>query len=519
MPRSGARRIPAILLYGSYAAATLAGVVLILTRSSMLAVGVPAMLLYGLIATSLAVTSWRCRRLDRRTRRAWGVIAVAFSLMLVFPVLFGVFNTARFPSPGDVVRLTFTLTLMLGLLMFPLTPTTVTERRKISLDALTVVGGGLITLWYLVVGPGLTATGGSFRTIAAASAYPFADLMLIFSIATVLLRGTDRSTRRPLSMLAAGAGCFVVVDIYLGYVRSHDLPIELINSWPFLGYETAHFLMAAAALQQHVGAGERTVTSSPRLRLPAYSRLPYAAVALGYALMVVAAFGEKHMYPWSGLVLGGIGITALVIIRQVLVQRENHRMAVTDTLTGLANRSQLHQGLERALARAARGGHSTAVILADLNGFKEVNDSLGHRAGDQMLVAFGGMLRRAVLGSDLVARLGGDEFAIVLQNIRGIANAEAVAGRALAEMGQPVMIDDVALTIRASLGIAISGPGELDNDELLHRADQAMYRAKRAKSAGWDSYDPAKDPHPTSRRADPLSAHTLGDRSVNPMPG
>ncbi len=518
-PGGGAARISAILLYGSYAATTFAGVVMTLMGSSALYVAVPAMLLYGLVAASLAVACWRCGRLDRRTRRAWAVIALAFSLMAVFPALFGVFSAASFPSPGDVVRLTFTITLMIGLLTFPLTPTSVTERRKISLDALTVVAGGLITLWYLVVGPGLVATGGSIRKITAASAYPIADLMLIFSIATVLLRGTDRSTRRPLSMVAAGAGCFVLVDIYLGYVRSHGLPIELINSWPLLGYATAHFLMATAALQQYVGASERAAMSGSRPRLPVYSRLPYVAVVLGYGLMVVAVFGEKHLYPWSGLVSGGVGITALVIIRQVLVQRESQRMAVTDALTGLANRPQLHQGLDRALARAARNGYFTAVVLADLNGFKQVNDSLGHRAGDQMLVAFGGMLRRAVLGSDLVARLGGDEFAIVLQNIRGIDNADVVARRALAEMSRPVLIEDVPLMISASLGIAISGPGELDSDELLHRADQAMYRAKRGRSAGWESYDPAKDTDPTADRPNSLSAPTLGDRSADPMLG
>ncbi|WP_203872463.1 GGDEF domain-containing protein, partial [Planomonospora parontospora] len=160
--------------------------------------------------------------------------------------------------------------------------------------------------------------------------------------------------------------------------------------------------------------------------------------------------------------------------------------AMTDPLIGLANRAHLTEVLSRALARSARSGQSVAVLLTDLDGFKQVNDSLGHQAGDQLLVAFGRMLRRAVLGSDVVGRLGGDELAVVLHGIAAPQDAETVAQRLLAEMRQPVMVGDAVLQVRGS--IALSGPGELNLDELMHHADMAMYRAKHHLGGGWYRY-------------------------------
>ena len=166
--------------------------------------------------------------------------------------------------------------------------------------------------------------------------------------------------------------------------------------------------------------------------------------------------------------------------RQVLVLRENHQMAITDGLTGLANRSRLQDALGHALARSARTGHPVAVLLADLNRFKEINDTLGHAAGDQLLVAFADMLRRSVLGSDVVGRLGGDEFAIVLPDIGEPSNTGAVVRRIRHEMETPIMIGDVVVQIDAALGVAVATPGETDSDALMHLADQAMYADKRA---------------------------------------
>lgn len=483
-----------------YALAMMVGIGLVVTGHTAQIPAVPAMLVFGLVGLVFAVRCWRCRTLDRRTRRAWGVISSSYVLLLIFPILFQLYPPIQFPGPGDVVRIGFTLSLSAGLLAVPLRKSSPADRRKVGFDVATVVLGGFIVLWYLVVGPGLVTTGISIGKIIAASAYPATDLLLTFSIARALLRATDPSTRRPLSLLAGAAGAFVVGDVYLGYVRSHGLSVRLIDTWPLLMYLTAHFLLASAGLRQYRQAARSRVAGDGQRRVPVSSRLPYAAVVLGYCMMLLAMAVEKRLFPWTGLVLGSIGITAVVVARQMVVQRESHRMAVTDMLTGLANRAQLYDTLARSLERANHTGRITAVILADMNGFKQVNDTLGHQAGDQMLVAFAEVLRRAVLGSDVVARRGGDEFAIVLHDIGEIANAEAVLRRIRTGMEQPVVLAGRSMTLRASFGLALGGPGQSDVDDLLHRADLAMYEAKRTNNLDWVRYEPGMG----IQNADPL---------------
>lgn len=219
------------------------------------------------------------------------------------------------------------------------------------------------------------------------------------------------------------------------------------------------------------------------------SLLPYLSIALGYGLLLAVAVGQHTVYPWVGLVCGAAAITSLAVARQVIALRENHQLAITDGLTGLHNRVYLYDALSRALARGQRAGELVAVLLVDLGGLKQINDTRGHRAGDQLLVAFGGMLRRSVLGSDVVGRLGGDEFAVILQDIGTPGNAEAVARRIVAEMDRPVVISGGSVRLRAGIGIALSGPDELGPDELLHRADVAMYHAKRGNTSGYEQYD------------------------------
>jgi diguanylate cyclase (GGDEF)-like protein len=255
----------------------------------------------------------------------------------------------------------------------------------------------------------------------------------------------------------------------------------------FLILLITHFLFAVAAFEQFRTAIRPLQTAPPRRSV---SRLPYLAVLLSCGLLLIAALREPTTYPWLGLVTGAVLLTLFVMGRQVLVLRENHQMAITDGLTGLANRSRLHETLGWALARSARNGRPVAVLLADLNRFKEINDTLGHAAGDQLLVAFAEMLRRSVLGSDVVGRLGGDEFAIVLPDIGAPGNTAAVLRRIRQEMQTPIMVGDVVVQIHAAIGAAVATPGETDADALMHRADQAMYADKRA---GKEDTDPDSD--------------------------
>jgi len=153
--------------------------------------------------------------------------------------------------------------------------------------------------------------------------------------------------------------------------------------------------------------------------------------------------------------------------------------ALHDALTGLANRALLHDHLDRAVCRAQRGA-PLAVLLIDLDGFKQVNDVHGHATGDYLLVNVALRLRDAIRGADTAARLGGDEFAVVLDGMESAGDAFDVADRILAAVQAPLTAAGGAdITPRASIGLAIFDQ-HASADALLHQADTAMYAAKRA---------------------------------------
>jgi len=238
--------------------------------------------------------------------------------------------------------------------------------------------------------------------------------------------------------------------------------------------------------------------------MPVLKHVAHAGLCLTYVAAVVllgwpAGTGEGGAGPARvtlgliGLALGGAALTGLVLCRHALVRRERDERAVTDGLTCLANRICFQETSHRALADGARTGRYAAVLMLDLNGFKEVNDTLGHKSGDLVLVAFARLLRRCVPPGGLAARLGGDEFAVVLPGLGAPEQAYAVAGRIAAEV-TPVVVDGRLVPMTAGVGVAVAGPGELTHDEIVRRAGVAMHRAKRfaprTRWAAWqESYE------------------------------
>lgn len=249
---------------------------------------------------------------------------------------------------------------------------------------------------------------------------------------------------------------------------------SMLSGWLVAFWVGAAALMAAGAVAQ-----SRAVGGAPaegRAFLNRY--LHFGAVAVAHGLMVVAAVRSGTFFPWGGLVVGGSLLCLAVLLRQALVQRESDERAVTDSLTGLANRSRVRAWSNRALTRGARSGRHSAILVIDMNGFKEVNDTLGHHYGDLVLVAFADVLRQCVPAPGMPARLGGDEFAAVLPDLEFPEEAYEVAGRLAATLA-PMVIGGQLITLAASIGVAVSGPGELTHDQLVHRADLAMYQAKK----------------------------------------
>jgi diguanylate cyclase (GGDEF)-like protein/PAS domain S-box-containing protein len=175
--------------------------------------------------------------------------------------------------------------------------------------------------------------------------------------------------------------------------------------------------------------------------------------------------------------------------RKALEERLRHQ-AFHDALTGLPNRALFEDRVKHALAAAHRAETQAAVIFADLDDFKLVNDTFGHATGDDLLRMIAGRLSACIRESDTVARLGGDEFAILLEGTDADA-AGVMAGRILERVGATLTLVDRQMTPRMSLGIAVSGADACDTETLMRNADIAMYAAKRRGQGGFASFEPS----------------------------
>ncbi|MDX5386087.1 MAG: GGDEF domain-containing protein, partial [Marinobacter sp.] len=148
--------------------------------------------------------------------------------------------------------------------------------------------------------------------------------------------------------------------------------------------------------------------------------------------------------------------------------------------TGLPNRVLFSDRLQQSMAQARRQNYQLAVIYIDLDHFKPINDAFGHDAGDGLLVEVARRMRSTLREEDTLARLGGDEFAAIVVNVADQQTLEALLARLLTKIGDPVWVADHSVEVSASLGYTVYPQNvELDGDQLLRQADQAMYRAKR----------------------------------------
>jgi diguanylate cyclase (GGDEF)-like protein len=285
-------------------------------------------------------------------------------------------------------------------------------------------------------------------------------------------------------------GAFMIVcAINALYVLALAGTIGKVDAIVGVGWGLATVLICAAAWAPPSAAGAIRVggwwevgptvswmlTGGVLLLIGHFTPIPTVASALALAAIVLAALR-----------------TALVTrdVRSLVVHR---RQALTDDLTGLPNRRALGQHLELLTRDGAANGRQAALLIADLDGFKELNDALGHSAGDALLVEVGRRLSQ-VRGA-WALRLGGDEFAAVVEAPH---DPQVVARQILEALSRPVSIDEVTVAVAASIGIARFPQDATTSGELLRRADVAMYDAKRRR-AGVATYAPERDGYTRTR--------------------
>lgn len=259
------------------------------------------------------------------------------------------------------------------------------------------------------------------------------------------------------------------------------------------------------------------------------SRLP-GSPAIAHRFRVCTASGERRILDsvlnagHGDAGIGGLVLNARDVTDSVALQAELTHLAFHDRLTGLANRSLFNDRLTHALARPAQAKTTIAVLFIDLDDFKVVNDTMGHAAGDQLLVDAANRIGLCLRAGDTASRLGGDEFAVILDNLADIADADQLARRLLEALSLPFEVAGQLRTVTASIGIATPStqPADAGNtvERLLLDADIAMYHAKRAGKNQVVVFNPARhDTHARNHlRADLTEALQRDEIEVHYQP-
>ncbi|MGA2011361.1 MAG: EAL domain-containing protein [Solirubrobacteraceae bacterium] len=443
-----------------------------------------------------AIVALRAIRVQAK-RLPWALIALGLSLYGLGNVLWSLYfehlPNPPIPSVCDLLWLSFYPLSYAGIVRLSTSPGEARPPAGVWLDGV-IAGMGLAAIGAaLIFEPVLDAASGSAIATATELAYPIGDLLLAALVVGVLaLRGwrIDRvwSLLGGGFLLMAVADCMYAVQVAGGSSR----PSPLTN----LAYVLSVGLLAVGSWQM---TAERT-----RATWASWSVL---AVPAGFLTAAVGLLLYDHVHRLNALAFALATVTLLsAILRMALAFRdvrglsEARRLAATDDLTSLPNRRLFMQRVEEAIAAARLTDRRLSVLMLDLDNFKQLNDTLGHQAGDTLLRLIGPRIQRGLRDSDTVARLGGDEFAILLAPSPDEAGVIHVAERILSALREPFEVQGLALPVNGSVGIA-SFPGHArDTDELMRHADIAMYQAKSGRS-GYEFYAHDRDTNSVERLA------------------
>jgi diguanylate cyclase (GGDEF)-like protein len=436
-----------------------------------------------------AVVAWRVVNVSE-SRGPWIVIGVGVSLYgignVIWELWLGKLADPQIPSIADFLWLSLYPASYIGILWLVRNQW---QRVKVSvwLDGL-IAGLGLAAIGAAIVFPPVVAAAsGSTAAVITNLAYPVGDLLLSALIMGVFaIRGWCPG--RGWVMIGAGFLSLTLADsIYLLQVAS--------GSFESSNVANIFFLLGVALLAL---AAWQPPPPSTRPKLEDWSVL---LVPASFVITAIVLLAFEQMYELAPLartlclmtIVAGF-VRAVLSFRDLRTLAETKMLSLTDDLTALPNRRLFLRRLETAVESADRDCSSCALLLIDLNQFKELNDTLGHGAGDDLLRQIGPRLRSALRTTDTLARLGGDEFGIVIPEPTDAAAALAVAKKLRNSLVAPFPVQGLRLHVDASIGISFF-PAHGDTAvELLRLADVALYQAKRGRS-GSEIYDPSRDTH------------------------
>ena len=475
--------------------------------------------------TTAALLCALTARSDRLHGRAWRWLAVGVGSWAAGQLVWTYYEVVAgtevpFPSLADVGFLGFPVAAGIGLVSWLNARGTRAAGGRDLLDG-AIVALSLLTLsWVTSLGSAVADSTGELLGTALSIAYPIGDVVLGSMVIIAVARGR-RDERSVLVVLALGLGALALADsayVYLVSIGSYASADLVSGGWVF-----GFLLIGAAAFTRRVDAARpappatETGVAGGAPSLGA-DLLPYLALLAAVLALTYDVANTPSVLPVDRLL--GLGLVLLVLGRQSLALVENRRLftelartrdllehqALHDHLTGLPNRALFTDRLDRILCRPGAG---LGLLFCDLDDFKQVNDTWGHDAGDQLLAQVGERLLGCVRTGDTVARLGGDEFALLLE---APDQAEDIAARVIEQMAVPFVVNGQELVVSMSVGVtqhrvaypparphgkrvtegpltngAAADPAFDDRDSVAHwllrTADQAMYDAKTSGKA------------------------------------
>jgi diguanylate cyclase (GGDEF)-like protein len=475
--------------------------------TGLLVTGLVVCLLTGVGGTS--VTTW----LDdlTETGAAWvaaaasfgaatkhgGRLRIAWALMGAFALSWGLGQVAwdwyqlaagvqvPFPSLADAGYLTAVPFAIAAVLLFPVAFERATYVVNSLLDGLVIAASLLIVSWETVLGAVYQAGADGPLAMVLSLAYPLSDVAII-SMILIRVGRVPRAVRLPLLLMAAGLAVFAMADSSFAFFTAKGTYGN--GNVADVGWVAGFLLIALGALK----ALSRPVREAPpkTLRPRWLEFLPYPPVAIAIGVIIGERLGSGTVSTFAFWTL--LAVIGLVLVRQHLAlganaallgslaarEREMEYQAHHDALTGLPNRTYFHDIVARTLARESSSDARCAVLFIDLDDFKRINDTFGHAVGDSVLSQVGDRLRLGLRPTDIAARLGGDEFAVLVTSPRSESDLSVIAARLLEALRQPASVDGMPLVIRGTIGIAVGDAAVAGTEELLRRADIALYAAK-----------------------------------------
>jgi diguanylate cyclase (GGDEF)-like protein len=447
---------------------------------------------WGILGFTSAAAVAGGTAVNRPTRKLpWILVALALATFvsgdIAYDLLTDVFGFVDpFPSVADGFYLA-TYPLFAGGLLLMFRTRRGGRDGGALLDALTVITVCALFAWLYLIVPYVRATDMTLFEKLISVAYPLGDVAILSVLARLLAEGGRRNPA--LKLLVVGAGGLLCADVAYG-------AIQLNGNWSVggptdLGWVLFYICWGAAALHPSMRDLTSPQTARPRKLTPTS-----LAVLGALALVAPALLVGRSILGGGDADTAVIGCAAalqflLVLSRLMGMARVQGRdQALHDGLTGLPNRVLFKDRVDHALGHRLSFGQDVGVLLIDVDDFKYVNDTLGHGAGDELLVQLAARIAGCLKPGDTAARLGGDEFGVCVESNGEPDGLAAVAQRLLDAMMEPFRLEGNDLNVRVSIGVTEAGPHTADAGDMMREADLALYAAKNNGKASFRFFEP-----------------------------